>query len=123
MIESGKTILIIDDDKDFQTILEAIFKKCGYIVRSIFHGRINEVLGLFPSPDLILLDIDLPEFNGVEVGKQLKLNELTKNVPIIMVSANPFVDELCKEAGAIDYVQKPFTLSTLVQKVRERLAA
>jgi FixJ family two-component response regulator len=40
-----------------------------------------------------------------------------------MVSANPFVDELCKEAGAVDFVQKPFTLKTLIQKVRDRLAA
>ena len=49
------------------------------------------------------------------------LNATTRNVPVIMVSANPYVDELSKEVGAADYVQKPFTLKTLIQKVQETL--
>lgn len=123
MRKSSKTILIIDDDKDFQTILQAIFHKSGYMVRSLFSGKITETLRMLPYPDIILLDIDLPDLNGVEVGKQLKSNVETKDIPVIMVSANPYLDQLCKEAGAVDFVQKPFTLSTLIQKVRDRLAA
>lgn len=123
MRKSSKTILIIDDDKDFQTILQAIFLKSGYMVRSLFNGKIAESLRMLPHPDIILLDIDLPDLNGVEVGKQLKSNAETKDIPVIMVSANPYLDQLCKEAGAVDFVQKPFTLNTLIQKVRDRLAA
>lgn len=123
MRKSSKTILIIDDDKDFQTILQAIFLKSGYMVRSLFSGEIAETLRVLPHPDIILLDIDLPDLNGVEVGKQLKSNAETKDIPVIMVSANPYLDQLCKEAGAVDFVQKPFTLNTLIQKVRDRLAA
>lgn len=118
----GKIILIIDDDKDFQTILIAIFNQSGFIVRSLFNGLINETLNLKPFPDIILLDMDLPFANGVEVGKQLKSNASTKDIPVIMVSANPFLDQLCKDAGAIDYIQKPFNLKTLIQKVQEKLA-
>jgi len=122
-MQAAKVILIIDDDEDFQTILQNIFKQSGYKVRSLFDGEIGPSLDTYPHPDIILLDMDLPFVNGVEVGKLLKSNESTKNIPVIMVSANPFLDELCKEAGAVDYVQKPFNLKTLIQKVRERLAA
>jgi DNA-binding response OmpR family regulator len=122
-MQATKLILIIDDDEDFQTILQNIFSQSGYKVRSLFDGEIAASLHTSPYPDIILLDMDLPFVNGVEVGKLLKSNESTKNIPVIMVSANPFLDELCKEAGAVDYVQKPFNLKTLIQKVRERLAA
>jgi DNA-binding response OmpR family regulator len=122
MMQRGKIVLIIDDDRDFQTILKVILNQSGFEVRSIFNGEISRTLKEKPSPDIILLDVDLPHTNGVEVGKQLKSNASTKDIPVIMVSANPYVEELCKAAGANDYVQKPFTLKTLIQKVRERLA-
>ena len=117
-----KIILIIDDDKDFQTILKTIFNQSGFIVRSLFNGLIKETLKLKPFPDIILLDMDLPFANGVEVGKQLKSNASTRNIPVIMVSANPYLDQLCMDAGAVDYIQKPFILKTLIQKVREKLS-
>ena len=119
----GKIILVIDDDEDFQTILKVTLNRSGFKVRSLMDGVLGHTLDEQPFPDIILLDIDLPYANGVEVGKQLKSNASTKDIPVIMVSANPYVDELCKEAGANDYVQKPFTLKTLIQKVEERLGA
>ncbi len=122
MMLPGKIILIIDDDKDFQTILKTIFNQSGFIVRSLFNGLIKETLKRKPYPDIILLDMDLPFANGVEVGQQLKSNASTKDIPVIMVSANPFLDQLCMDAGAIDYIQKPFNLKTLTQKVLEKLA-
>ncbi|MEX2231399.1 MAG: response regulator [Cyclobacteriaceae bacterium] len=122
MMHPGKIVLVIDDDKDFQTILKVTLNRSGFKVRSLFDGEIGHTLDEKPFPDIILLDVDLPYANGVEVGKQLKSNASTRDIPVIMVSANPYVDELCKEAGANDYVQKPFTLKTLIQKVEERLA-
>ena len=121
MRQAGKLILVIDDDKDFQTILKVTLNQSGYKVKSLFDGEISSTLTEQPVPDVILLDVDLPYANGVEVGKQLKSNASTRNVPVIMVSANPFVDELSKEVGAADYVQKPFTLKTLIQKVQQTL--
>lgn len=123
MMHPGKIILVIDDDRDFQTILKVTLNQSGFKVRSLFDGAIAQTLDEKPFPDIILLDVDLPYANGVEVGKQLKSNASTKNIPVIMVSANPYVDQLCREAGANDYVQKPFKLTTLIQKVEERLAA
>jgi two-component system phosphate regulon response regulator PhoB len=122
MMHPGKIVLVIDDDKDFQTILKVTLNRSGFKVRSLFNGEITQTLNEKPFPDIILLDIDLPHANGVEVGKQLKSNASTKDIPVIMVSANPFVDELCKEAGANDYVQKPFTIKALIQKVEDRLS-
>ncbi len=89
------------------------------LLHELFNRRINLQE---PPPDIILLDADLPIRNGVEVGRQLKSHHSTRNVPVIMVSANPFVDDLSREAGAIDFVQKPFTLKTLIQKVEDHLA-
>jgi DNA-binding response OmpR family regulator len=123
MMQSGKIILVIDDDEDFQTILKVTLNQNGFQVRSLLDGELARMLEDKPFPDIILLDIDLPYTNGVEVSKRLKSNASTKNIPVIMVSANPFVDELCKEAGANDYVQKPFTLKTLMEKVNESLHA
>jgi DNA-binding response OmpR family regulator len=122
MMQSGKIILVIDDDEDFQTILKVTLNQSGFQVRSLLDGELAQMLDEKPFPDIILLDIDLPYANGVEVGKRLKSNASTKDIPVIMVSANPFVDELCKEAGANDYVQKPFTLKTLMEKVNESLS-
>jgi DNA-binding response OmpR family regulator len=123
MIHPGKIVLVIDDDEDFQTILKVTLNQSGFKVRSLFNGQLGHTLDEKPFPDIILLDIDLPHANGVEVSKELKSNAHTKDIPVIMVSANPYVDKLCKEAGANDYVQKPFTLKTLIQKVEERLTA
>ncbi len=121
VVQRDKIILIIDDDKDFQTLLKGIFIKSGFNVRSLFNGLINETFKTQPLPDIILLDMDLPYANGIEVGKQLKSNASTKDIPVIMVSANPYLEEICKDAGAIDYVQKPFNLKALIQKVRDKL--
>lgn len=120
-MEEGKIILVIDDDRDFQTILKVTLKQSGFQVRSLFDGEITDTMNEKPSPDIILLDVDLPFANGVEVGKLLKANASTKDIPVIMVSANPYVDKLCKEAGANGYVQKPFTLKALIEKVHEKL--
>lgn len=121
MRQTGKIVLVIDDDQDFQTILKVSLNKSGFKVRSLFNGEITSTIKETPIPDVILLDVDLPYANGVEVGKQLKANALTKDIPVIMVSANPFVDELSREVGAADYVQKPFMLQTLLQKVEATL--
>jgi len=121
MVQPRKIILVIDDDKDFQTILKVTLSESGFSVRSLFDGEIAATFDQQPYPDVILLDIDMPYANGVEVGKQLKSNESTKDIPVIMVSANPYVDELSKEAGAVGFVRKPFTLKTLIQKVQSTL--
>jgi DNA-binding response OmpR family regulator len=121
IMHSEKIILVIDDDQDFQTILRFTLNKSGYSVRSLFNGEISQSINEQPFPDVILLDVDLPHANGVEVGKQLKLNASTKDIPVIMVSANPYVDVLSREVGAAGYVQKPFALKTLIQKVQATL--
>ncbi len=121
MTPCEKVVLVIDDDLDFQTILRVTLKQNGYYVRSLMNGRIDPTIHELPMPDLILLDVDLPYANGVEVGKQLKSNALTSHIPVIMVSANPYVDEMSREAGAADFVQKPFALKTLLDKVQANL--
>lgn len=121
MGQSEKIVLVIDDDQDFQTILRVSLSKSGFNVRSLFNGEITPTIQEQPFPDVILLNVDLPYASGVEVGKQLKSNDSTKDIPVIMVSANPYVDKLSREVGAAGYVQKPFALQTLLEKVQSTL--
>src|SRR5690606_10013247 len=69
MTPCEKVVLVIDDDSDFQTILRVTLNQNGYYVRSLMNGRIDPTIHELPMPDLILLDVDLPYANGVEVGK------------------------------------------------------
>ena len=121
MMPSGKIVLVIDDDQDFQTILKVTLNQNGFDVRCVYNGEISSTMQEQPAPDVILLDVDLPFANGVEVGKLLKANEMTRHIPVIMVSANPYLDELSREVGAADFVQKPFTVQTLIEKVQATL--
>ena len=136
MREKINCILLIDDDEATNFLSNIILEEAGvarhiktkqtakaalnYIEDS---AHLNGTPNALPFPDLILLDVVLPRANGVEVGKKLKSNASTRDIPVILGSANPYVDELCREAGAIDYVQKPFTIKALIEKVQEKLSA
>ncbi len=74
-------------------------------------------------PDLILMDIDMPDMNGLEAGKILKEDELTCEIPVIFISANnnPEDENLCWQVGGVDFITKPFNHLTLLNRVRAHL--
>jgi CheY-like chemotaxis protein len=112
-----KTVLIIDDDRDFQTILGSILKKRGFNVLSLFDGPVLTALAAFQKPDVILLDFNLPHASGVDIGRELRSSPGTMNTPIIMISANDDIETLSKAAGADEFVGKPFTVTDLLGKI------
>jgi response regulator RpfG family c-di-GMP phosphodiesterase len=120
-MELHKTILIIDDDQDFHIILGSVLRHSGYKVKSLFEGAVNKIADIAKNCDMVLLDIQLPGDSGVEIGRQLKTNPDTENIPIILISGHTDGEQLFVRSHADAFVQKPFVLSRLLIKINELL--
>jgi DNA-binding response OmpR family regulator len=117
----AKQVLIVDDDIDILEFMQLTLGYEGYDVRVSTTGK--ELQQLRPSdlPDLILLDVRLAEEDGRVICKQLKTNEQTKDIPIVMISAHVSERQLRQECPADDFLAKPFELETLLDKVEKHL--
>ena len=115
-----KTILVIEDEKNINDILTFTFNQEGYKTLSAFDGATGLAIALEQEPDLVLLDVMLPELDGWEVCKRIRAQS---NVPIIMLTARE--DEVDKilglELGADDYITKPYSVRELTARVKANL--
>jgi len=111
-----KKVMIADDDPGILDAVEAMLEFGGYEVSSTPNGAtiLEMTDGL---PDLLLLDIWMSGTDGRDVCKQLKSQKLTKDMPIIMISAGTELERSAKEAGADDFLEKPFDMEELLQKI------
>jgi DNA-binding response OmpR family regulator len=119
-----KRILIVDDNVFMVEVMTFILNSNGYDVISLHTG--NEVFNTIKAdhPDLVILDLALPDLDGRDICRLLKLNTSTKNLPVILCSGAEDLDEALKLPGAPnDILHKPFDLTALVQKVEYQLAA
>lgn len=118
-----KKIFIIEDDEEITGLLEFNLKKQGYLVVSAADG--HEALSRLQEekPDLILLDIMLPEVDGYDICRTLRSWDNFKKIPIIMLTAksDEFDVVLGLELGADDYVIKPFSVRELLSRVKAHL--
>ncbi len=117
-----RTILIVDDEKDILDLVKYNLQKEGYAVLTARSGK--EALELARrQPDLILLDIMMPEYDGFEVLKRLKKDERTGRIPVVFLTAKGGdVDEvLGLELGAEDYIVKPISIPKLTARVKNVL--
>lgn len=115
------TILVVDDERDLVTTIEFSLEREGWRTRVAFDGRSAlEAAALAPTPDLILLDLMLPDMSGTDICRVLRSKDDTKDVPIIMVTAKD--DEIDRvvgfEVGADDYVAKPFSMRELLLRIK-----
>lgn len=117
----SKTVLIVEDERPIVEILKFNLKREGYEVLEALDGRTGLELGKTQDPDLILLDVMLPEMNGFEVCAALR--DHGSAVPIIMLTARE--EESDKvfglEAGADDYITKPFSMRELMARVKANI--
>jgi two-component system response regulator MtrA len=114
-------IMVVDDDQDLAEMLGIVLNGAGFEVDLISRG--DEVMDLFKAqtPDLVLLDVMLPGLNGVEVCRLIRQESI--DVPIVMLTAKGDTHDvvLGLEAGADDYMVKPFNPSELVARIKTRL--
>ena len=118
---SKELIYVVDDEPDICEIIDLHLKRCGFKTKTFLTGskfikQMDEEL-----PDLIILDIMLPDISGIDICRILKVREKTASIPVIMLTAkSEEADRLLGfEVGADDYVVKPFYPKELVARVRE----
>jgi len=115
-----QTILIIEDEKNIQELVRYNLEQEGYAVLVAGQGDVGLGLAIKKKPDLVILDLMLPELDGTEICKTLKQNNETAHIAIIMLTAKS--EEIDKvlglELGADDYMTKPFSPRELVARVK-----
>lgn len=116
-----KKILVVDDEPDILEFLQVILEEEGYVVLTADKGEFLAQLHKGGLPDLLLLDVLLSGQDGRAIVRHLKSQEETKHIPVIMVSAHPSAEKTAREAGAEDFLAKPFEIDALLAKVANYL--
>lgn len=123
MAEAKHKILIVEDDPDVAEMLNAYFRVQGYEVFTVNWGEDGVRAGQTSAPDLVILDIRLPDIDGYEVARRLRADRRTQEIPIIFLTEKrERIDRLQGfEVGADDYITKPFDVQELRLRVRNAL--
>ncbi|SEK46681.1 two-component system, OmpR family, alkaline phosphatase synthesis response regulator PhoP [Pseudobutyrivibrio ruminis] len=116
-------VYIVEDDENIREIEEFALANAGYQVDSFANGADFFDVLEHNLPDLVLLDIMLPDENGFEIVRQLRSSEITAAIPVIMVTAKTGEIDLVRglETGADDYIKKPFSVMELISRVKALL--
>ncbi len=120
---SHKNILIVDDTPENLTVLRQILNEQGYRVRPALSGVIALKTIKADRPDLILLDIVMPEMDGYEVCAILKADKTTRDIPVIFISALKEIEDKVRafSEGGVDYISKPFQAEEVLARVNTHL--
>ena len=111
-----RTVLIVDDDKDIlEVVADALTDQGYHVVSALSSAAIPAALA--ERPDVILLDLMMPDMNGVEVSQRLRANPRTADIPIIAMSAQERLHRLRRHVQADDVLAKPFDLAHLYETV------
>ncbi|MBF0399442.1 MAG: hybrid sensor histidine kinase/response regulator [Magnetococcales bacterium] len=118
------TILVVDDSPENIAILKRVLGEL-YTVRPAINGKVAlKAATVAPLPNLILLDVMMPEMDGFEVCEQLKANPVTREIPVIFITAKDQAEDETRgfDAGAVDYISKPFSIPVVMARVATHLA-
>ncbi len=116
-----KTIAVVDDDRPILDVMSMILREEGYDVVPYESGE--ELLNCeeLEKLNLILLDYRLPRQNGAQIATYLKSDKSTKDIPVILISANHNLEKQLEKAPIDDFIPKPFEIATLMEKVNTYL--
>lgn len=122
----GKKILIIDDEEDVLTYLSTFFEDNGFNVISAINGKEGVRKAVTENPDLITLDVSMPEESGVKALREIQENNITKNTPVILITGvaydfKKFIETRKQVHPPEGYFEKPVDREKLLKKVNELL--
>ena len=123
MSNEKKLILIVDDTPTNITVISGVLKD-QYRTKVATNGeKALAIAASAEKPDLVLLDVMMPDMDGYEVCRRLKANPETASIPIVFITAKTSEDDRERgiEAGAIDYIHKPFSAPILIERVQAYL--
>jgi len=116
----GERIVVVEDDKDIQYLLKDSLSKAGFDVEILADGdSLLTTAGM--GADLFLLDVNLPGINGFELCRFLKLNAVTKDIPVILLSAFPGLGTVAGMYYADDSLEKPFNFNSLLGLIAKHI--
>jgi twitching motility two-component system response regulator PilG len=119
-----KKILIVEDEESLLKLESILLTSRGYDVKGVTDGQAALDAVASMKPDLVLLDIMLPEIDGFEVCRQIKGNEATRHTPVIMLTAKKSREDMARgeEVGADWYITKPFKSAMVIETIQRFLA-
>jgi len=119
----GKKILVVEDELETAEMLRVYFEFCGYEVLSTAWGKDVLEICRESHPDLIILDVQLPDTDGYEVYQELCNTQQTSHIPVIFLTklVDNDLKAAIRETRALDYISKPFDLEELERRVRDVL--
>jgi eukaryotic-like serine/threonine-protein kinase len=117
------TVLIVDDTPANLTLLSGMLLERGFLVKVATHGQRALAIAEAAPPDLVMLDITMPEMDGYEVCRELKARPTTRDVPVVFLSALDEVGDKLQafRAGGVDYVTKPFQVEEVLARVETQV--
>jgi DNA-binding response OmpR family regulator len=124
MSETPRVVLVADDDEDILLLVRTVLEREGYEVVVTRDGAAAVAAAFQRRPDLAVLDVSMPELDGLEVLRRLRTDASTMDVPVVLLSARVQEEDVKRgfDNGANAYVQKPFSPRELSERVGELLA-
>ena len=115
----SKKVFIFDDNEELLELCTLILEDIGCEIKTSMVSDNPDQQVVDFQPDIIFMDNWLPNISGVEATRIIKSNNLVSHIPVIYISANNNVEDLAKQAGADDYLAKPFDISALEDMVKK----
>ncbi|MEO5681748.1 MAG: response regulator [Chitinophagaceae bacterium] len=116
-MSSPAKILVVDDDEEIGIMLQMILEHKGFSVIILKRTEQAEETMSRHTISLVILDMLIAGVKGTDVCMRLKANSNTAHIPVMMITALPEAEEICKQAGADDFLNKPFELDSLITKI------
>jgi len=115
-------ILVVDDDESILEVIQIVLEGEGYKIQTSLNSRCFQYITSC-LPDLILLDVLLSGEDGRELCRQLKRNQATAHIPVVILSAHTDADKLVEVSGADGFLEKPFDVDALIETVEKHLVS
>ena len=120
-----RTILIVDDEQEIRDITAKRLRRANYEIITASSGKEAIAVCETNHPDLVLLDIAIPEMDGYQTCAKIKQDDKTRDIPVLFVTGKGLlpegIDQHCRDLGACGYISKPFRMEELIKKITEIL--